>query len=70
MIEIEDYLKVQGYGRKDKKRYVRIALPVETADDNDIRPKDLLKIVIVEHVKIGRRKKPKQIESAATAKTR
>ena len=53
-IEIKDHLKVQGYGQKDKKRYVRVAVPVETSDEYDIQPKDLIKIIIVDHIKVGR----------------
>ena len=53
-LEIPDYLKVQGYGLKDGKRYVRIALPAKISNDNDIQPKDLLKVTIVGHIKVER----------------
>lgn len=54
-IEIEDHLRVQGYGKKDGKRYVRVYIPVKISDEHDIRPKDLLKITIEDHIKVGRK---------------
>ena len=53
-IEIKDHLGVQGYGQKDGKVYVRVAVPIETSDEYDIQPKDLIKIIIVDHIKVGR----------------
>lgn len=54
-IEIENHLKVQGYGRKGGNRYTRITLPFEVTEEKDIRPGDLVKVTIVEHIKVGRK---------------
>jgi len=55
-IEIENYLRVHGYGQKSGKKYVRISLPIAVSEGNDIRQGDLVKIRIEEHIKVGRNK--------------
>lgn len=54
-IEIDEYLEVQRYGSNDKKQYVRVSIPIKYSESEDIRPHDLLKIVIVDHVKLAKR---------------
>ena len=52
-IEISAFLRVQAVRTKGEK-YIRIVIPVKDAEENDIKPSDLLKINIEEHIKVGR----------------
>ena len=52
-IQIAAFLKVQSV-RTMGERYIRIVIPVKDAEENDIKPGDLLKINIEEHIKVGR----------------
>ena len=52
-IKIKDFLKVQAVRTKEEK-YIRIAIPVKDAKENDIKPGDFLKINIEKHIKVGR----------------
>ena len=52
-IQIAAFLKVQSVRRLGE-RYIRIVIPVKDAEENDIKPGDLLKINIEEHIKVGR----------------
>ena len=52
-IRIAAFLKVQSV-RTMGERYIRIVIPVKDAEENDIKPGDLLKINIEEHIKVGR----------------
>lgn len=55
-IEIAEHLRVQGYGRKRGKKYSRIVIPAKIAKDEDIQTGDLVKVTIVAHIKVGRKK--------------
>ena len=52
-IKIGSFLKVQAV-RTMRDKYIRIVIPVKDAEENDIKPGDLLKINIEEHIKVGR----------------
>ena len=52
-IKIGSFLKVQAV-RTMREKYIRIVIPVKDAEENDIKPGDLLKINIEEHIKVGR----------------
>ena len=53
-INIADFLRVQSV-RTMGEKYIRIVIPVKDAEENDIKPGDLLKINIEEHIKVGRK---------------
>ena len=52
-IKITEHLRVQGARTKGEK-YIRVIIPARYAESEDIRPGDLVKITIEEHVKVGR----------------
>ena len=52
-VKIATFLRVQ-YVRTMGEKYIRIVIPVKDAEKNDIKPGDLLKINIEEHIKVGR----------------
>ena len=52
-IKIASFLKVQAV-RTMGEKYIRIVIPVKDAEENDIKPGDLLKITIEKHIKVGR----------------
>ena len=53
-IQIATFLRVQYVRTIGEKIYIRIAIPVKDAEENDIKPGDLLKITIEKHIKVGR----------------
>ena len=52
-IKIAPFLRVQSV-RTMGEKYIRIVIPVKDAEENDIKPGDLLKITIEKHIKVGR----------------
>ena len=52
-IQINDYLKVQ-HARAEGEKYIRVTIPAKIAESEDIRPGDLVRISILEHIKAGR----------------